>query len=191
MIGVNDGADRMNGAACVPGIHSQGIVHTLYQSNNWGYYMYNQLILWSVFVLPWFTLFLMKKQDIKRYMPVGLFAVFTSAIILETGETLKWWIYHETAYPLRNISYLYGAIPVSTMWLLKFLHGRFWLFVVCDLLLNLFYTLVFENYFLGGRKIIQFVKMTPMVDVLATSALGIVIYGFHVWQAGIFKPEEE
>lgn len=141
----------------------------------------NQLILWSVFVLPWITLIFMKKSDIKRYLPVGLFAVLTSAIILEVGETLQWWAYYETAYPLQNISYLYGAIPVSTMWIIKFLQGRFWLYVVCDFLLNLFYTLVFEYYFLGSRGIMQFIKMSPMLDVLATSALGILIYGFHVW----------
>ena len=149
--------------------------------------MYNQLILWGVFVLPWFTLLLMKNKDIKRYMPVGLFAIFSSAIILEIGETLQWWVYNETAYPLQNISYLYGAIPVATMWIMKFLYGRFWMYVVCDFLLNLFYTFVFEEYFLGSRDIIKFVNMTPFVDVLATTALGIVIYGFHAWQEEIFK----
>jgi hypothetical protein len=148
--------------------------------------MNNQLILWCVFILPWFTLFFMKKEDVKRYMPVGLFAVFTSAIILETGVTMKWWAYNETAYPLQNISYLYGAIPVSTMWIIKLTYGRFWLFVGCDFFLNLFYTYVFESYFLGSRDIIQFIKISPMQDVVATSALGIIIYLFHMWQKGIF-----
>ncbi|NQD65018.1 hypothetical protein HP456_03700 [Bacillus haikouensis] len=101
--------------------------------------MSNQMILWSIFIVPWFTLFLMKKEDVKRYMPVGLFAIFTSALILEAGVSLEWWKYNETAFPLQNISYLYGAIPVATMWIIKFTYGRFWLFVVADFLLNLLY----------------------------------------------------
>lgn len=148
--------------------------------------MNNQIILWCIFILPWFTLFFMKKEDIKRYMPVGLFAIFTSAIILEIGHTLRWWVYNETAYPLRNISYLYGAIPVATMWLFKFTYGKFWLYVGADFLLNLIYTLLFEYYFLGRRGIIEFERVSPMLDVFATSALGIIIYGFHMWQEGIF-----
>ncbi len=148
--------------------------------------MNNQLILWGVFILPWVTLFFMKKEDVKRYMPVGLFAVFTSAIILEMGVTLKWWVYYETAYPLRNISYLYGAIPVFTMWIFKFTYGRFWLFLCSDLILNIFYTYVFEYYFLGRRNIIEFLNMSPMLDVIATTILGVIIYGFQMWQEEIF-----
>jgi hypothetical protein len=148
--------------------------------------MSNQMILWSIFIVPWLTLFLMKKEDVKRYMPVGLFAIFTSALILEAGVSLEWWKYNETAFPLQNISYLYGAIPVATMWIIKFTYGRFWLFVVADFLLNLFYTFVFENYLLGNRNIIQFIKINPMEDVIMTSMLGILIYGFHMWQEDIF-----
>lgn len=149
--------------------------------------MTNQLILWGVLILPWVTLFFMKKEDVKRYMPVGLFAVFTSALILEIGMTLKWWVYYETAYPLRNISYLYGTIPVFTMWIFKFAYGRFWLFLFSDLLLNIFYTYVFEYYFLGSRKIIEFLNMSPLLDVIATTILGVIIYGYQRWQEGIFK----
>jgi len=149
--------------------------------------MSNQLVLWGVFILPWFTLLFMKKEDVKRYMPVGLFAVFTSAIILEAGETWRWWTYHETAYPLRNISYLYGAIPVATMWIMKLLYGKFWLYVICDFLLNLVYTYGFEKYFLGSRNIIEFQNMTPWIDVIVTTALGVLMYGYHAWQQEIFK----
>jgi hypothetical protein len=116
----------------------------------------------------------MKKEDIKRFMPVGLFATVTSAMILEMGITLGWWAYPVKLFPLQNVPYLYGPIPVATMWLLKFTYGRFWL----------------EDYFLGSRGVIQFLSVSPMLDVFMTSALGIVIYGYQVWQESIFVRSE-
>ncbi len=152
--------------------------------------MSNQAILSAILILSWLSLLFMKKEDIKRFMPVGLFATVTSAMILEAGITLGWWAYPVKLFPLQNIPYLYGPIPVATMWLLKFTYGRFWLYVGVDLLLNLFYTLLFEDYFLGSRGVIQFLSVSPMLDVFMTSALGVIIYAYQVWQEGIFIRSE-
>ncbi|WP_371363653.1 hypothetical protein [Sporomusa rhizae] len=43
--------------------------------------MSNQTILSSIFILSWLSLLFMKKEDIKRFFPVGLFATVTSAMI--------------------------------------------------------------------------------------------------------------
>ncbi|MDD4766077.1 MAG: hypothetical protein PHF87_00640 [Desulfotomaculaceae bacterium] len=51
--------------------------------------MNNQLILWSMMLLPWLTLFLMKRDDLKRFMPVGLLGAITSMIAAEAGISLK------------------------------------------------------------------------------------------------------
>jgi hypothetical protein len=68
-----------------------------------------------MFILPWFTLFFMKRDDIKRYMTVALFATITSILIVEIGDTLRWWVVKETANPLHSLSYLYETNPVITM----------------------------------------------------------------------------
>lgn len=152
--------------------------------------MSNQAILLAVFIFSWLTLLFMKKEDIKRFMPVGLFATVTSAIILEAGITFGWWVYPVKLYPLQNVPYLYGPIPVATIWLFKYTYGRFWLYIGADFLLNLFYTLVFEDYFLGNRGAIQFQNVSPMLDVFMTSALGVIIYAYQIWQEGIFVRSE-
>lgn len=152
--------------------------------------MSNQVILAAIVILSWLSLIFMKKEDIKQFMPAALFATVTSALILETGITLGWWAYPVRLFPLQNVPYLYGPIPVATMWLLKFTYGRFWLYIGADLLLNLFYTLLFEDYFLGSRGVVQFLRVSPMLDVFMTSVLGIVIYGYQVWQESIFVRSE-
>mgnify|MGYP007017321069 CR=1 FL=1 len=152
--------------------------------------MSNEGILSAILILSWLSLLFMKKEDIRRFMPVGLFATITSAIILEAGITLKWWVYPIKLFPFQSVPYLYGPIPVTTMWLFKFTYGRFWLYVGVDLLLNMFYTLLFENYFLASRGVMQFSRVSPMLDVFMTSALGVIIYAYQVWQGGIFiQPE--
>lgn len=148
--------------------------------------MSNQAILWSMLILPWFTLFFMKREDIKRYMPVALFAAITSILIVEVGDTLKWWAVKETAYPLHNISYLYGLNPVLTMWLLRFTYGRFWLYMVIDAVLNLGFAYLVLNYFLSSRGIFLYIGITPFQTFLITTAHGILLYGYQIWQEAIF-----
>lgn len=65
--------------------------------------MSNQVILWSMALLPWLTLFLMKRDDIKRFMPVALFGSITSIMIGDIGGTLKLWAFKESASPLNHI----------------------------------------------------------------------------------------
>jgi len=153
--------------------------------------MSNQTIFTGLFALSWLTLIFMKKADIKRFFPVALFATVTSAMILEIGISLGWWVYPVKFFPFQTIPYLYGPIPVATMWLFKFTYRRFWLYVAADAALNLFYTLIFENYFLESRGIIQFQQVSPMLDVLMTSILGIILYAYQIWQEGIFVFSEK
>ncbi|WP_269083310.1 hypothetical protein [Ornithinibacillus contaminans] len=43
--------------------------------------MLNQVILWGILIAPWLTLFFMKKDAIKRYMPVAIFASIVNACL--------------------------------------------------------------------------------------------------------------
>ncbi len=61
--------------------------------------MSNQLLQWAFFIVPWFSLFLMKKDAVKRLLPVALLAALTSIIIYELGITFRWWTVREMTYP--------------------------------------------------------------------------------------------
>lgn len=62
--------------------------------------MRNQVLLWVMVIVPWLSLFLMKKEDIKRYVPAGLFSSFLLVILQEVGVANNWWYFRETIYPL-------------------------------------------------------------------------------------------
>lgn len=100
--------------------------------------MSNQAILWSMLILPWLTLFLMKKEDIKRFMPVALFTAVTQAIIVEVGITLGFLGGgRETLFPLNQMpTFTYGAISVFTMWIFKFTYERFGLYIAVNAIID-------------------------------------------------------
>lgn len=153
--------------------------------------MSNQTLMWSILVLPWFTLFFIKKEDIKRFMPVALLSALTSVLVVETGENLGWFVYGESAYPLRTGYYIiFGLNIVTTMWLFYFLYGRFWKYVAIDTALNFGFIYLFHVYFLGSRGLFHEVGITPFTNVLIPIFDGVLLYGYQMWQEGIFVPSE-
>lgn len=126
----------------------------------------------------------MKKEDIKRFMPVGLLAALASVVIYEAGISFNWWVIKEMAYPLYLAQYLIGLHPVVAMWLLKFTYKKFWLFISVDFIVNLGFVYVFIGWLIAGREI-AYVNNNLLLLAIVT-ALGIALYGYQIWQEGIF-----
>jgi hypothetical protein len=61
--------------------------------------MSNSIIMWSMFFIPWSSLFFMKKEEVKRWMPVTMFAVVLTTIIHDIGTTLGFWATRESIFP--------------------------------------------------------------------------------------------
>jgi len=154
--------------------------------------MSNQLLLWGMLIIPWLTLFFMPKEDLKRWMPVALFSALASVLAVELGENLGWFIYGEAAYPLNTSSYIiFGLNIVITMWVFYFLCGRFWRYVVIDTVLNFGFIYLFHVYFLGSRGLFHEVGLTPLLNTLIVIFIGVLAYGYQMWQEGIFVRSEK
>ena len=148
--------------------------------------MSNQIILWSMLTMSWLTLFFMKKEDIKRYMPVNLLTIVTGILILEIGNTFQWWVVKETAFPFQNFSNLYSLDPIVAMWLMKFLYGHFRLYLGVNAIMNVVFVYGALDYFYQSRGVFQFVGITPFLTFLIVTVRGILLYGYQMWQEGIF-----
>ena len=150
--------------------------------------MSNQVILWSMALLPWLTLFLMKRDDIKRFMPVALFGSITSIMIGDIGGTLKLWAFKESAFPLSHIfTYHLGLAPVLTMWLFRFTYERFWRFIAVDTILNLGFALIFAPW-LAARGIRESINATSASLFLILTVHGVVLYIYQMWQENALAP---
>lgn len=154
--------------------------------------MSNQVILWASLILPWFVLFFIKKENAKRFMPTALLSVIISLMVVEVGEGLQWWHFKEAAYPLRSPSYIYSLNPVITLLIFQFTYGRFWLFIIIDLVSNLAFSYLVLYWFLGLRGILQFLRLGPFHVFFMTTATGVLLYWYQMWQEGIFsRPNKE
>lgn len=152
--------------------------------------MSNQVLLWSILILPWFTLVFMDRNERKRLIPAALFSIVTSILVVEIAEAFNLWVIKETAKPLRTASYLFGLNPIITMWLLRFTQGRFRTYFTIDVILNFGFVYLFLEWFLGGRGIYQRIFVTELETVLISSLHGAVIYGFYIWHSEVLARSE-
>lgn len=142
--------------------------------------MSNQVLLWSTLVVPWLTLFFMKKSDVKRFMPLALFTLTIIVIVIQMGITTGLWIIRETTFPLVAIpTYVYGFYPVVAMWIFKFTYGRFWKYLITELVVN-FILAMFLLPWLDRRGILVF--HTPWITFFIVTGVGMLLYIYQMWQ---------
>jgi len=146
--------------------------------------MTNQAILWATLILPWLSLLFMPKEDVKRYIAVGLLSTILAIIVIEIGIRYAWWAIRETSFPFAVIpTYAYGFFPVMPMWLLKYTYGRFGLYLTVDTILNI----VFAFAVLPWFSRIGIVNFDAGITVfIFESVIAIILYRFQLWQEGIF-----
>ena len=115
--------------------------------------MSNQVFLWSMFVLPWLTLFFMKRDEIRRYMPVGLFATLTTISVHDVGIKNGFWVVKGPVYPFNEMLPLfYGMIPILLIWFIKYTYGRFWFYFIGNAVLDLVFVYYFIDVFFVAQR---------------------------------------
>jgi hypothetical protein len=127
----------------------------------------------------------MKKEEIKHWMPVAMFAVVLTTIIHDVGTTLGFWSTRESAFPFyQMMPYYYGFMPVLTLWVFKFTYGQFWRYLIINTILDIGFNFFLLNYFLPSRGIFDF-NLSPVLSLPITLMHAIVIYGYQMWQDDI------
>lgn len=150
--------------------------------------MSNQVLLWVMFIVPWLTLFFMKKEDIKRFMPVALFAAFTSMIVDDAAGTLNLWVIRESIFPLSHTdTQIISLIPVLTIWLFKYTYGKVWRYIAVDAVINLMFTLIILPWF-GSRGIIENILATNLISFSMSTIHGLTLYVYQMWQEAALAP---
>lgn len=151
--------------------------------------MNNHIISWSLFILPWLTLLLMNREDVKRYMPVGLFSIVATTVIHDAGVILGFWVVWHAAFPLNEmLPYFYGLIPVLTMWIFKFTNGNFWAYLFVNAIIDIGFSFYFLDAFLPGRGIYALAGITSFQVWLINLGHATVLYVYQKWQENALLP---
>jgi len=151
----------------------------------------NQVILWSMIIVPWLSLFFMPKDDLKRFMPAGLFIMATGTFIQEVGLSLNMFVIRQNVFPFYvQLPIAYGIMPIATMWLLKFTYGRFWLYALSELIFSIVFSYLVLPW-LSTRGTQVMINATSLKLLIPTIPHFIIIYLYQMWQEGIFAYSEK
>lgn len=135
-----------------------------------------------MFFVPLLTLLFMRKEDIKRYTPVGLLAIVTTIIINDVGTTLGLWALRQSFFPLGYLEpYFFGTMPVLTMWVFKYTEKKFWTYMLTNTILDIGFNFFLLGYFFPLRGILDF-NIPPLLSLPITLGHAAVLYGYQIWQ---------
>lgn len=145
--------------------------------------MSNQTLFWTSLIFSWLSTLLLKKEDLRRFVPVSLFCGFVFAFIFESGITLHWWAVKESFFPLVNLPiFLYGAYFIGTIWIFKYTYGHFWLFLITNIVIDYILIFFLIDWFVQRGVWEAYISYSQVL--LITTALAILIYGYQMWQEG-------
>ncbi|QGQ98729.1 hypothetical protein EHS13_29540 [Paenibacillus psychroresistens] len=126
-------------------------------------------------------------------MPVAIFGSLLVTLQNELSYTFKWWVVEKTIFPwvITYVPFVYGAFLVGTIWIFHFTFGRFWLYLITNIIMDLFFAFPM-NYWFNKLKLYQLVNYTSWNVFFTFVGLSIVIYGYQLWQEGVLiKPAQE
>lgn len=139
--------------------------------------MNNQVIIWLLLIVPWLSLLLIKKDDIRRYLPSAFFTVFACIVIYFSGIYAELWYSRAVAFPF----VICGLMPVITLWVFKFSYGHFLKYIVLNSILDLGFAFVILPWF-AHIGIFGMRPFTSIIALFTTLALAAIVYGYQKWQ---------
>ncbi|MGR3763363.1 hypothetical protein [Rossellomorea sp. NS-SX7] len=147
--------------------------------------MINKLILWFILIAPWFSLFFLKKEDIKRFIPVSLLASFLMLVYNLVAENQNHWVINVSIIPSLEpafVSGVFGTFPVITLWIFHFSFGRFWRYTVINVIADFMFAFFPIHYLLQNvLGIYDLVTITPFERFILFVTFAMILYGFQAW----------
>lgn len=164
---------------------------TLTLKTNEAVLIMKQIILWSLFILPWASLFFLKMDTVRRYMPVALFMTVIHTLSYQAAYHYGWWKEADSSLfgwdKVVPVPWVYGPYLVIVIWIFHFTYGKFWMYLTVNILLDgLFMYIVYPVLQRMGL-----VSSESTVSTIAIVAMmigfAIIIYLYQLWQDEVFK----
>ncbi|WP_156142330.1 hypothetical protein [Rossellomorea aquimaris] len=151
-----------------------------------------KMILWLILIIPWITLFFLKKREIKRFMPVGILASFIMVLYNLVAYNHQHWKINVSIIPSLNpafVSGVLGAFLVVTIWIFTYSFGHFWKYLLVNIVADFMFAVFPFHYLLQEKlQIYQLVTISPWERWGLFVAISVVIYGYQVWQEEGLEP---
>jgi hypothetical protein len=92
----------------------------------------------AIIILPWMSLLLIGKRNVKRFSVAGIFIIIFEVINHVYGHKRNWWKFYDKkkSFFKDELPFSIGPYAPLSMWILKFTFGDFKKYVVLNLLLD-------------------------------------------------------
>ncbi|PLS09589.1 hypothetical protein [Neobacillus cucumis] len=135
----------------------------------------------GLFLISWFSVFLIPKNDFKKFTPVALFA--TVLLLIETilSVPFKWWTVK--GGPLKkavnDFSFIFGPFFVGTIWIFRFTYGKPLIYMITNVLMDAFLAYP-VSWVMQKLNVFKLVKFKPKHIFFTAIIYALVIYGFQM-----------
>ncbi|MDQ1913664.1 hypothetical protein RAC89_25000 [Paenibacillus sp. GD4] len=147
------------------------------------------ITLWAALLVPWLTLFFLKKEVVKKYFPVATFTALLVTIVFEIAYSLNWWEMLVSIAPggeITNISFVYGVFFIGTIWIFYFTYRKFWIFLITNVIIGAMQSFVLSPYLFEGW-LFRLNRLNDFQVFLIMVGLSLIIYVYQRWQEGALK----
>ncbi len=143
---------------------------------------YSKLLLLLMMILPWFSLQLMGKSSVKRFLPAGLFISCVVRIINFIAKKQKWWWWYEKLHPKVSgvTPFILGPFLIGSMWILKLTYGKFFRYMTLNLIIDSLFTF-FGVKWLQKFGIASLVRLNKIQLLLIMTIEALVLYLFQYY----------
>ncbi|MGD6901016.1 hypothetical protein [Bacillus infantis] len=140
-----------------------------------------RLLLAVMLLLSWASIPMIGKRSFKRFLPASIFICIIAAIMNIPAAKRKWWVFQSSIHPKvrGDVPFVIGPYFVISFLVLKFMYGKFGLYMIVNFVLHLLYAFPGVR-FLERTRIASLKKMTKQQFILLQQFRAVLIYGFQV-----------
>lgn len=143
--------------------------------------------------LPWFTLFFLKKDAVKSYMPVGILASFMMAVYNTYASNQNHWEIKTNIIPSLKplfVPGIFGVFIITTIWIFYFTYGNFLRYLLTNIVADFMFAIFPIHYLLQEKwGIYELVNITRFERFGLFVTFSVILYGFQMWLEGIFMTD--
>jgi hypothetical protein len=131
-------------------------------------------------ILPWFSLPLLGRRTIKKYLPAATFVTLVNTLVHIIAKKKNWWRFYTSIHPKisGSVPFIIGPEFIAALWTLKYHYGKFLKFIIINGIGH--FLIAFPGVkILKQLNIVSLVRFKPIHVALLFLLRGLSLYGFQ------------
>ena len=139
-----------------------------------------KLILFFMLIFPWLTVPLLGKDTFKRYFLAGIFISLIVRMESMVAKKRKWWWFTEKIHPklAGEFPLIWGPFLIGSMWILKFTYGKFFIYILTNLVVDTFFTYPFVKI-MKSQGVGSLIRLKEYQLSILFFFKSLILYGFQ------------